>query len=54
VISNHNLPFTREIYAAADEFVFFDVQRHISCDGARRTAAAELLAVFSARQPAAG
>ncbi|MBK8798818.1 MAG: Dam family site-specific DNA-(adenine-N6)-methyltransferase [Anaerolineales bacterium] len=54
VISNHNLPFTREIYAAADEFVFFEVQRHISCDGARRIAAAGLLAVFSAKQKIAG
>ena len=53
VISNHDLPFTQEIYAAADEMLFFDVQRHISCDGANRTRAAELLAVFGVRQNAA-
>lgn len=53
VISNHDLPFTREIYTGADELVFFNVQRHISCDGANRTAAAELLAVFKVRQNAA-
>lgn len=46
VISNHDVSFTREIYAAADRLVFFEVQRHISCDGANRTGAAELLAVF--------
>lgn len=46
IISNHDVPFTREIYVGADELLFFDVQRHISCDGANRTAAAELLALF--------
>lgn len=49
VISNHNLPFTQDIYASADELVFFNVQRHISCNGANRTTAAELLAVFRVR-----
>lgn len=52
VISNHDLPFTREIYAGADELIFFNVRRHISCDGANRTAAAELLVVFRAREHA--
>jgi DNA adenine methylase len=54
VVSNHDLPFTQEIYAAADEMVFFDVQRHISCDGDNRVRAAELLAVYRVRQHAAG
>lgn len=48
IISNHDLPLTRDLYAGADELLFFDVRRHISCDGANRTAAAELLAVFGA------
>ena len=54
VISNHDLPFTQEIYAAADEILCFDVQRHISCDGANRARAAELLAVYRARPHAVG
>ena len=54
VISNHDLPFTREIYAAADEMLYFDVQRHISCDGANRTRAAELLAVYQVSQHVVG
>ncbi len=49
VISNHDVPFTREIYAGADAHVFFDVQRNISCDRLNRAAAAELLAVFTPR-----
>jgi DNA adenine methylase len=46
LISNHNTDFTRTEYALADQIDFFSVQRHISCDGANRTKAAELLAVF--------
>lgn len=46
VISNHNTPFTRHAYAAAT-LVEFSVQRYISCDGANRGKAAELLAVFT-------
>jgi DNA adenine methylase len=49
VISNHDVPFTRELYAAADAQVFFTVQRNISCDRLNRAAAAELLAVFTPR-----
>lgn len=51
VISNHDVPFTREIYAAADAHVFFSVQRNISCDRLHRTAAAEMLAVFTPATP---
>lgn len=47
VVSNHDLPFTRELYAGAAAHKFFTVQRNISCDRQRRTAAAEMLAVFT-------
>ena len=46
VISNHDTPFTREIYQGSS-LNYFDVQRNISCDGSRRNAVPELLAVFS-------
>lgn len=46
VISNHDTPFTRTLYAAADEHLYFGVQRHISCDGANRSKAEEVLAVY--------
>lgn len=46
IISNHDTPFTRSIYEGADSLTYFEVQRHISCDGANRSKAAELLAVF--------
>lgn len=49
VISNHNTPFTQRVYAAAD-LIEFSVQRYISCDGANRGKAAELLAVFAPPQ----
>jgi DNA adenine methylase len=48
VISNHDTPFTRTLYATADEHQYFGVQRHISCDGANRTKADEVLAVYRA------
>ncbi|MFN3335232.1 MAG: DNA adenine methylase, partial [Caldilinea sp.] len=46
VISNHDIPFTREVYAAADQIIHFDVQRNISSDAANRTKTAELLAIY--------
>ncbi|MEZ4864019.1 MAG: Dam family site-specific DNA-(adenine-N6)-methyltransferase [Caldilineaceae bacterium] len=46
VISNHDTAFTREIYRTADAHDYFGVQRHISCDGANRTKAAEVLALY--------
>ncbi len=46
IISNHDTPFTRTIYADAHDLIGFEVQRHISCDGANRAKAAELLAIF--------
>ena len=54
IISNHDTPFTRTIYADAHDLTCFEVQRHISCDGANRAKAAELLAIFlvsTASQP---
>ena len=46
IISNHDTPFTRSLYALADEHLYFGVQRHISCDGANRNKANEVLAVY--------
>lgn len=46
IISNHDTPFTRTLYTTADEHLYFDVQRHISCDGANRNKADEVLAVY--------
>jgi DNA adenine methylase len=46
VLSNHDTEFTRRAYGQASELVFFPVQRYISCDGANRNKAAELLAIF--------
>lgn len=46
VISNHDTDFTRQAYADA-ELISFPVQRFISCNGANRGKAAELLAVFA-------
>jgi len=46
LISNHDTPFTREAYANATELDSFPVHRSISCNGARREAARELLALF--------
>jgi DNA adenine methylase len=46
VISNHDTDFTRRAYANAD-LISFQVQRYISCNGANRGKAAELLAVYA-------
>jgi len=46
VISNHDTPWTRDLYAGA-EVSSFGVQRFISRDTANRAVAPELLAVFS-------
>lgn len=47
LISNHNTPFTRRAYASATKLSRFVVQRYISCNGARRGNANELLALFA-------
>ncbi len=46
VISNHDTPFTKELYRNASHIDPFLVQRFISCDGANRNKVDELLAVF--------
>ena len=46
IISNHNTAFTRQIYQTA-KFKKFTATRLISCHGASRQPAKELLAIFS-------
>jgi len=50
VLSNHDTPETRVLYADADERRELLVARRISCDGANRVKARELLVVY--RPPA--
>ena len=45
-LSNHDTPETRLLYADADECRELLVARRISCDGANRTKARELLVVY--------
>lgn len=47
IISNHDTPFTQEVYQSAQIYPF-QVQRYISCQGAKRQKANEMLAVFTA------
>lgn len=48
LISNHNTPFTQQTYNAhGAQLSRFQVQRYISCNGAQRGKARELLALFS-------
>lgn len=46
VISNHDTPFTQEVYRSA-KIIPFEVQRFISCVGDNRAKAGEVLAVFA-------
>ena len=46
VISNHDTPFTREIYKGA-KFVFTEVYRSINCKSGGRRNVKELLAIFA-------
>ncbi|MSU66353.1 MAG: Dam family site-specific DNA-(adenine-N6)-methyltransferase [Opitutus sp.] len=46
VVSNHDTPGTRELYAEADERRELLVGRRISCNAEKRAAARELLAVY--------
>lgn len=50
LISNHNTPYAREIYANARLHKFF-VQRYISCNGQKRNRAGELLALYQEKLP---
>jgi DNA adenine methylase len=45
VVSNHDLPAVRELYSGAEKFISLSVRRSISCDTAKRSAAAELLII---------
>lgn len=47
VISNHDLPSTRKLYAEANDIIAVDVRRSISCKGDGRGKVGELLAVYS-------
>lgn len=51
VISNHDTGFTRQAYTQA-QITAFDVRRSISCNGAKRARADELLAHFGVPSPA--
>lgn len=46
VISNHDTLVAREIYKEANAISKFSVQRFISCDGANRSKAKELIATY--------
>ena len=46
IISNHDTPFTRELYAGASTIKSFAVKRLISCHAKNRHPVHELLAVF--------
>jgi len=50
LISNHDTPFTRNLYHEAKEIVPVLVSRTISCNGENRKKARELIAVFSSGQ----
>jgi DNA adenine methylase len=49
LISNHDTPYTRELYQQADIIVNFQVQRSISCNGQQRRSAGELLALYKGK-----
>ena len=46
LISNHKTNFTDEIYKPAKQHRYFMVRRYISCNGAKRESAGEVLALF--------
>jgi DNA adenine methylase len=46
IISNHDTPFTRELYHAAN-ITSFPVRRNISCKGRARMSVRELIAIFT-------
>jgi DNA adenine methylase len=46
LISNHKTKFTDEIYKPAKAHSYFKVRRYISCNGAKRESAGEVLALF--------
>ena len=46
LISNHKTDFTDRIYKPAQQHRYFQVRRYISCNGAKRESAGEVLALF--------
>jgi DNA adenine methylase len=52
LISNHDTPFTQELYQGAKRVESMLVSRTISCDGQNRNKAKELIAVFGESRPA--
>lgn len=54
VMSNHDTPITRELYAAADRIVALQVPRMISCVPTNRGKASELLVVYAPVRVAVG
>lgn len=46
LISNHDIPITRELYKNATKIVSIEVSRRISCKASSRTPAKELLALY--------
>jgi len=52
VLSNHDTPTTRELYRDATDLQTLQVSRLISCDGANRAKAAELLVVYAPQRVA--
>lgn len=54
VLSNHDTPVTRTLYADADRVIPLQVSRLISCDGENRNKAAELLVVYAGAAIAVG
>jgi len=47
IISNHDVPLTREIYSEADDMKTIDVSRHISSDGSKRKSVKEVLILYN-------
>ena len=47
IISNHDTPFTRDLYQGASEMISFSVRRNISCKGSQRLTVRELIAIFT-------
>jgi len=46
IVSNHDLPVTRELYSKADKIISLNVARSISCKGQVRKPCAELIAIY--------
>lgn len=46
LISNHDLPVTRELYHDASEIITTDARRMISCKGDKREVVKELIAIY--------